>query len=239
MTKSGPVALAAYEALAERYSEKAESKAENGFIEHPAMRQALGNVAGLSVLDAGCGPGFLANHLINCRAQVTAFDVSPKMIDIARKRTVGKARLFIADMAKPLVELADAEFDIVASSLAIDYVRDWSVPLKEFHRVLKQNGKLIFSVQHPLSSFLWYKPHSAFGVHGVEAEWHGFGGEPVLVPNWYRSIEEMINPLIDAGFSIKNIEETKPIEELKKVNHERFEKYLRQPSFMIFSAQKN
>jgi SAM-dependent methyltransferase len=202
MTKSEPIALVAYEALAERYSEKAESKAENAFIEHPAMRQALGNVSGLSILDAGCGPGFLVKHLIDSGAQVTAFDVSPKMIDIARQRTAERARLFIADMAEPLVELVDGEFDLVASSLAIDYVRDWSVPLREFHRVLKPFGKLIFSVQHPLSSFLWYKPPTAFGVHGVEAEWRGFGGEPLLVPNWYRSIEEMINPLVETGFSI-------------------------------------
>jgi hypothetical protein len=52
-----PVALEAYEALARRYSDIAETKAENGYNEHPAMRAQLGAVKGLRVVDAGCGPG--------------------------------------------------------------------------------------------------------------------------------------------------------------------------------------
>lgn len=53
----------AYELLAERFSEIAETKAENGYIESPAMRAEIGNVSGLSLLEAGCGPGFLATHM--------------------------------------------------------------------------------------------------------------------------------------------------------------------------------
>ena len=152
MDEDRPIALDAYEALAGRYSELAPEKAENGYIEHPAMRAQLGDVRGKSVLDAGCGPGILAAWLVEQGADVTAFDISPTMIGLAQQRLQGRAPAFIADLAAPLPSLHDGTFDIVASSLALGYVRDWSVPLGEFRRVLRSGGRLVFSVQHPLSA---------------------------------------------------------------------------------------
>lgn len=233
-----PIALKAYEELAERYAAIAESKAENGFIEHPAMRKQLGPVAGLKVLDAGCGPGFLVAHLVAQGATVSAFDISPKMIELARRRVGDRADFFVTDMAQPLPILDDETFDIIVSSLAVDYVRDWTVPFAEFWRVLKPNGRFVFSVQHPLGAYLWYKPPTAFGVQYVEAQWRGFGGEPIVVPDYYRSFEEMVNPLIRSGFIMREIVETKPISSLNEHDPERFEKYSRQPTFMIFDAVK-
>ncbi len=233
-----PIAIDAYEALAVRYSALAETKAENGYIEHPAIRQQLGDVAKLKIVDAGCGPGILSAYLISQGAEVTAFDVSPKMVELAHLRTQGKAKLHVADMARPLEFLESGHFDLVASSLAIDYVRDWANPLREFHRALKPRGRLVFTVQHPLGAYLWYNPPTAFGVHYVEAKWSGFGGEPVVVPDYYRSFEEIVNPLLQAGFSLVRVTDTKPVGALKEVDASRFEKYSRIPTFMCIEAEK-
>ncbi|OGR81088.1 MAG: hypothetical protein A2X32_09095 [Elusimicrobia bacterium GWC2_64_44] len=238
MSEEKPIALRAYEALADRYSALAESKAENGYIEHPAMRSQLTDVAGLSVLDAGCGPGFLGAYLAEKGAKVTGFDISPRMIELAGKRTAGAARLFVADLAKEIPALGAEEFDLVTSSLAIDYVKDWTVPLNTFRRVLKPGGKLVFSVQHPLGAYLWYKPASAFGVQLVEAQWRGFGGEPVTVPDYYRPFEEMINPLVSAGFVVEKILDAKPVPALMEKDPELFAKYSRTPTFMIVVAKR-
>lgn len=238
MNDNKPIALEAYEKLAENYSALAETKAENGYIEHPAMRARLGDVAGLTVLDAGCGPGFLAAYLAGKGAAVTGFDISPRMIALARKRAGGAVRLFVADLAREIPEVATGAFDLVASSLAIDYVRDWTVPLKTFHRALKPGGRLVFSVQHPLGAYLWYKPGSAFGVQYVEAKWGGFGREPVVMPDYYRPFEEMINPLVAAGFGIMKVSDTKPVPALKEKSPELYERYSRIPTFMIIEAGK-
>lgn len=200
--RSKPIALEAYEKLAQAYSNIAESKAENGYNEHPAMRSVVGDVIGLHVLDAGCGPGFLVRDLIKQGAsRVVGFDISPSMIEIALDRVGDGAELFISDLAAPLT-LADASFDLVISSLAMDYVRDRWIPLGEFHRILRQNGRLVFSVQHPMASYEWFKPPTAFGVHYCEASWKGFTAEPVVVPDHYRSFEEVINPILAAGFRL-------------------------------------
>lgn len=238
MDNSKPIALSAYEKLAERYAKVAETKAENGYIEHPAMRKQIGKVAGLKVLDAGCGPGFLTHWLLEHEAKVTGFDISPKMVEIAKTRTGGMAELFIADMAKPLPKLSTQSFDLIVSSLAIDYVYDWSVPLAEFARVLKPQGRLVMSVQHPVGAYQWYRPENAYGVQYVEALWKGFGGEPVMMPDYYRSFAEMLNPLVAAGFNVQQVIDTKPIEALKDVDSMKYERYSRIPTFMILDCRK-
>lgn len=229
-----PIALEAYEALARRYSDIAETKAENGYNEHPAMRAQIGGVDGLRVLDAGCGPGFLTKYLLEKgAAEVAAFDVSPAMIERARERAGDRARLFVADMAKPLSLLESGQFDLVVSSLAIDYVRDWSVPLAEFRRVLKPGGRLVASVQHPMGAYKWFSPPSAFGVHLCKAKWKGFGGKPVVVPDYYRSFGEIISPLLAAGFVLRALKETRPVPELEAINPRKYREGMEFPTFMI------
>ena len=235
---SRPIALDAYEKLAQGYSDIAETKAENGFIEQPVIRKCIGRVRELKVLDAGCGPGIMLKWLLdNGAKEVAGFDVSPAMIRLAEKRTENLAALHVADMAEPLPFLETAHFDLVTSSLAIDYVKDWRTPLSEFRRVLKTTGRLVFSVQHPMGSYEWFKPPSAFGVHLCEAQWTGFTKEPVTVPDYYRSFDEIINPVISAGFRLDRITETKPVPELKEINPEKYERTLRQPTFMVIEAR--
>ena len=157
------------------------------------------------------------------------------MIEIAGERVGSDAELIIADLAKPLDLETDA-FDLVVSSLAIDYVRDWTVPLSEFHRVLSDNGRLVMSVQHPLGSYSWLQPPSAFGVHYCEKPWGGFTEEPVVVPDYYRSFEEIINPIIQAGFTLTNIHETRPLEVLKTIDPRKYQKNSVYPTFMVLEA---
>jgi ubiquinone/menaquinone biosynthesis C-methylase UbiE len=233
-----PIALDAYEALAQGYDAIAETKAENGYNEHPAIRRALGSVRDLVVLDAACGSGFLTRDLLKGGAsEVVAFDVSPAMVRLACERNRTAADIFIADMAKSLERLENARFDLVVSSLALDYVRDWAVPLSEFRRVLKPGGRLVFSIQHPLGSYLWFKPDNAFGVQYCEATWRGFSEEPVMVPDYYRSFEEVINPILAAGFSLMGLHETRPAPELEAIDPEKYRENSTIPTFMVIDAR--
>lgn len=232
-----PIALEAYEKLARAYAEKAEAKAENGYNEWPAMRSQIGDVAGLRVLDAGCGPGFLGRDLLAAGARlVVGFDISPTMIEIARENLGEAADLHVLDLAKEL-PFGSESFDLVVSSLALDYVRDWSVPLGEFRRVLVRGGRLVFSVQHPLGSYAWFKPPTAFGVHYCEAEWKGFTDEPVTVPDYYRSFEEILNPVIQAGFVVRALTETRPDSALRALDPAKYHRGMRFPTFLVLEAR--
>lgn len=240
MSDKKPIALEAYEKLAESFSRLAPSKAENAYIEQPAMRKAVGDVKGLKIFEVGCGPGILAEYLVHEGAKVVGFDVSPKMIELAKKRNPKNATFFVADGAKPLPldNTHNEQFDMVVASLAIDYIKDWSTPLSEIHRLLKSKGKFIFTIQHPLGSWNWYKPECAFGVQYVEATWKGFNDEPVIMPDYYRSFEEVINPLVKAGFKILNVEDLKPIDALRTLDPFKFGKFSKLASFMCVIVEK-
>lgn len=240
MTDKKPIALEAYEKLAESFSELAPKKAENAYIEQPAMRKAVGDVKGLKIFEMGCGPGILAEYLIHEGAKVVGYDVSPKMIELAKARNPKNGTFFVADGANPLPLGSEynGQFDMAVASLAIDYIKDWSIPLSEVHRLLKPKGKFIFTIQHPLGSWNWYKPECAFGVQLVESSWKAFTDEPVIVPDYYRSFEEIINPLITAGFKILRVEDLKPIDALRVLDPFKFGKYSKLATFMCVTVEK-
>jgi SAM-dependent methyltransferase len=238
MEKPGDIALEAYEKMAESFAQLAPDKAENAYVEQPSMRKFLGEVRGLKVLDAGCGPGILADYLATQGADVTAFDVSPKMLEFAGVRVGGRVKLVLASMTEPLTFAASGEFDLVASSLAIDYVKDWSVPLGEFHRLLKPGGRIVLTVSHPVAAYQYYKPPFVTGVHYVETKWKTLDGEKVVMPDYYRSFDEMINPIIAAGFVLRRVADTLPAEALKAKDAAAYERYRHQPPFLCLEAQK-
>jgi len=55
-------------------------------LERALILELAGNVAGMSVLDVGCGDGDLALQLWERGAQVTGIDASQEMIDAAHVR---------------------------------------------------------------------------------------------------------------------------------------------------------
>jgi len=106
-----PIALEAFETLAQRYARAIDTKPHNAYFERPATLSLLPEVKGKRVLDAGCGPGAYAEWLADRGAQVVAVDVSPKMVSLARQRLGGKAEIIRADLNAGLGFLNSDLFD--------------------------------------------------------------------------------------------------------------------------------
>src|SRR6185369_2672716 len=117
MTSDKPIALDAYESLAEAYASVIDTKPHNAYYERPATLSLLPDVVGKRVLDAGCGPGWYSEWLIERGASVTALDVSPRMVELARRRTRQRVEVHQADLGQPLDFLAGDSFDLVLSAL--------------------------------------------------------------------------------------------------------------------------
>ncbi|KVP25386.1 hypothetical protein WJ86_13600 [Burkholderia multivorans] len=60
----------AYAEFAQRYADIAPTKPHNALYERPATLALLGDVAGQTVLDAGCGPG-ICSELLARRADAS------------------------------------------------------------------------------------------------------------------------------------------------------------------------
>lgn len=234
-----PIALDAYEELAELFAALVDTKPHNAFYDRPATLSLLPAVEGRRVLDAGCGPGAYAEWLVLHGAEVVAFDASEKMVRFARERLAGRARVLHADFSRPLDFLEDASFDIVLSALALDYVKDWRRVFAEFHRVLRAPGHLVFSIEHPFDSYRRHKEAESYlKTELVRYDWRGFGGVPVSVPAYRRPFSEVVNPLIETGFRVERLLEPLPTEEFKKAEPVEYEKLCREPAFLCVRAAK-
>ncbi|MBN2304200.1 MAG: class I SAM-dependent methyltransferase [Anaerolineae bacterium] len=233
-----PLALDAYEQLAERYDARIDTKPHNAYYERPATLALLPEVAGQHVLDAGCGPGWYAAWMLDRGADVVALDASPTMIALAQKRTGGRGEFHRADMSQPLDFLAGESFDLVLSALAIHYVPDAAPLFAEFARVLKPGGRFVFSTAHPMFDYLYFKSDNYFAVEPVGVDWDGFGGDPVYVPCYRQPLQHITEALWRTGFLIERIIEPLPTEEFKRADPESYEKLLRRPLFIHFRARK-
>jgi ubiquinone/menaquinone biosynthesis C-methylase UbiE len=236
--KKQPIAQQAYNQIAELYAQCIGTKPHNAYYERPATLSLLPDVTGKQVLDAGCGPGVYSEWLVDQGAQVVAIDANPKMVRFAKKRLGDKAQVLLASLDEPLGFLADASFEIIVSPLVMDYVKDWRSAFKEFFRVLKPAGILVFSIEHPYVKYDQHRQTSNyFEVDRVEYTWRGFG-EPVRVPSYRRPMGEVINPLVETGFMLEKLLEPLPTPEFKQADPEDYEQLMRSPGFLCLRARK-
>jgi ubiquinone/menaquinone biosynthesis C-methylase UbiE len=231
-TDDGARSAQQYDEMAVEYAADNATSAYNAFYERPATMALLGNVAGLRALEVGCGPGVLTSWLVDQGASVTAMDVSPAMLDLARKSVGDRADLVLADLAAPL-PFETADFDIVVASLVLHYVRDWKAALGELRRVLSPQGALVFSTHHPTMDWMLSSPDDYFAVKQVTDTWSK-GGRDFAVSFWRRPLTAMCEAIAAAGFVIERLVEPAPLPELAQRNPHANEEIRTSPRFLFF-----
>ncbi len=178
-----------YDAMASAYAAYNSTSPYNAFYERPATMALLGKVDGLRALEVGCGAGILTTWLVDQGAAVTAMDVSPAMLDLARRSVGGRAELVLADLSARL-PFETGSFDVVVASLVLHYVRDWEAALREIRRVLSPNGVVVFSTHHPTMDWLVSSPEDYFTVKPVTETWT-ISGRGFEVSFWRRPLTAM------------------------------------------------
>jgi SAM-dependent methyltransferase len=97
------------------------------------------------VLEVGCGPGELAARIMaELGAEVIALDISPRMVELARRRGVD-ARL--GDVQE--LPFGDDGFDCGVAAWMLYHARDVDRALAELARVLRPGGRLVAVTNHP------------------------------------------------------------------------------------------
>lgn len=229
--------VSAYEELAEKYNDLIEHKPHNAYYDRPNTLGLFPEVEEKSILDAACGPGKYAEILLSQGATVTGFDISPKMVTLAKERNKGQGNFLVHDLSRPFEMFKKETFDIVLCALALHYVQDWTLTIKEFHRVLKPNGTLVISIEHPFFEFNYFKSKNYFEVEHVKCTWRGFG-KPVEVNSFRRPLSQCLLPLTDNGFYIDKLIEPKPTEEFEHIDPKHFKELNEFPAFMCIRAIK-
>jgi ubiquinone/menaquinone biosynthesis C-methylase UbiE len=117
----------------------------DGVIHHAKLKP------GERVLDLGTGTGSVAlkaTSSIGPDGIVTAIDISPEMLVIARQRSASTG---LADISFHLgraeeIPVPSAQFDVVLASLSLMYVIDRDTAARELARVLRPGGRLAAAV---------------------------------------------------------------------------------------------
>jgi ubiquinone/menaquinone biosynthesis C-methylase UbiE len=197
--------------MGERFESHALDGPYNAHYDRPAMLEMIGEVDGLDVLDAACGPGIYASELIARGARLRAFDGSSEMVRLARLR-LGDESLVEQASLDERISYDSEEFDVVVCALAIHYAADRGATFAEFHRVLRSGGRCVVSTQHPMSDWL-RKGGSYFDVRlesDVFGEWSG----RQEIRYWQEPLTALCRAATSAGFLIRQLVEPLPAESM-------------------------
>lgn len=201
-----------YDALSAVWAETTDDNLWNEVLDRRPIRSLLPRtLEGVAVLDAGMAAGTIAVDLLDRGADVTGIDLSPAMVETARRRCGGRGRFLVADLREPL-PFEDASFDGIVASLVLHYLRDWSVPLDNFARVLRPGGWLVTSLDHPDSPFSRANRDSYFATELLTDRWSK-AGIMMEASFWRRPLSDVVNTFADAGFVLDRLLEPRLTEE--------------------------
>jgi SAM-dependent methyltransferase len=106
-----------------------------------------------TVLDLAGGTGDLAEALSGRVAHVVCTDLSPAMVEAARRRGLSNVEHRVMDMQA--IDLDDASVDAVACRFGYMLVPDPGLALRETRRVLQPGGPLAFATWAPATRNPW------------------------------------------------------------------------------------
>jgi len=223
-----------YDAIASRYAARIDERPWNALYERPATLALLPEVGGKDVLDAGCGPGWYTDRLARHGAHVVAIDCSAAMVRLADERLGGRARVLQGDVSNLRNLVGSGTFDVILSSLVIHYLEDLAETFREWARVLRPGGILVFSAQHPIHQPTLLDP-GYLCTELIEDAW-GWLGETMRY--YRRPLRDLIEPLTAAGLVIEQISEPTPGEALKAKDPKGYDLLCRLPAFIFVRAWK-
>jgi malonyl-CoA O-methyltransferase len=123
-------------------------------------------LAGLRLLDAGCGTG---RRLRDCGAALaTGIDLSPEMIETGRAELGPGVRLLVGDVRA--LPFEDAGFDLAWCRLVIGHLPECAQAYAELGRVVAPGGQVVVTDFHPVAHEAGHRRTFRHGdtVHEVE-----------------------------------------------------------------------
>ena len=141
---------------------------------------------GMSVLEVGCGLGTAAQSFMEAGAVYTGIDVSPKSIELAKKRIevfqlTGDVR--VADIQ--LDEFESARYDLVYSFGVLHHIPDLGTALQNIYKTLKPGGEFKLMMYAENS---WKKACIDSGLDQFEAQ----SGVPIAHTYTNEQITEIL-----------------------------------------------
>jgi len=143
------------------------------------------------ILDVSCGTGLLeeAVRRLHPDTKVVGIDISPAMLEEARRKLAGAERVMLVNGAAEVLPFAAGSFDAVICANSLHYYREPMQALSEFHRVVHADGWVVVVD--------WCHDYLSCKIFGLVL--------PVVDRAYYRmyGMEQCREMLTQAGFQVE------------------------------------
>ena len=169
-------------------------------LDYVRQRLAPNGLQGRHVLDVGCGGGLLSEALAQAGATVTAIDLAPNLLKVARLHGL-ESGVKVAYREMPVEALADeapASFDAITCMEMLEHVPDPASIIEACATLLKPGGRLFLSTLN--------RTPAAFALAIVGAEYIAR-----MLPKGTHQYRDFIKPselarwLRDAGLELEDV----------------------------------
>ncbi|WP_296832912.1 class I SAM-dependent methyltransferase [Marvinbryantia sp.] len=230
----------------EKYSKMERSqKGLQGAGEWSELKKILPDFRGRRVLDLGCGYGWHCKYAAdNGALSVLGTDISRKMLEVAERKN-SDSRIEYRRIAMEDLDFPAGAFDVVLSSLAFHYVRDFEPLIKNIAVWLRSGGELVFSVEHPVFTAYgtqdWYYDRNGEILHFPVDNYYYEGKREAIflgekVTKYHRTLTTYLETLLKNGFTLQHVIEPQPPEEMMDLAGMKDE--MRRPMMLLVSAKK-
>jgi ubiquinone/menaquinone biosynthesis C-methylase UbiE len=160
------------------------------------VREQMGAIAGLRILEVACGRGGFVSELLRAGGRVTGCDFS----SAALKAAAGKVPRTSEGLSAALVRgdaqslpFADSSFDMVVSCETIEHLPQAGAAVREMHRVTRFGGQLFLTTPNYANFMGVYEVYAKFRHPGRKDD------QPFDRRQWFPEIRRCIR---EAGWTI-------------------------------------
>lgn len=196
---------AGYDRWADFYDGYSNSTVATDDLYFPSLWRHL---RGIDVLEIGCGTGRHTLRLARAGNAVTALDLSPGMLRVARQKLTDypDVRLLEADFMAD--DLGFVGFDAVVMALVLEHIADLDVFFLRVRNALKPGGQFYLSEIHP------QRIASGTQANFVDAE----TGEKIVLSSFAHSEADIQAAALTSGLHLKTQQDVVGGEELAALN---------------------
>ena len=155
---------------------------------------------GERVLDVACGTGIVARLVagrVGPGGKVVGLDSSPAMLAVARSVSpISGAAVEWSEASALAIPFPEATFNLVLCQQGLQFFPDRPAALREVHRVLVPDGRLVLSVWRAIQ----YSPGFAILAEALARHVSSEAGKAMQTPFSLGEVDELRTLVVAAGF---------------------------------------